>query len=242
MRLHIGIAAALLFSGAAFSQNRFGTPQFSFGTPVLTGGFGNAVFPAGTPANSPNITRFNSNAVFPAGGGPRLVIPGKRPNRFTGSPIVAVPYAFPVYVGGSGFDSSYAQPPAQQPQQPNVTVIFPPQAAPVIVPQYGQGDANTQFGPNGPTPGPPSVYQPQANDQPLSDQPSVDQSSIDHFLIALKDHTVYSVVAYWVDGDTLHYFTAGNVHNQVSLSLVDRALTERLNRESGAEVKLPEDK
>jgi hypothetical protein len=238
MRLHIGIVAALLFSGAAFGQNRFGTPtSFSFGTPVLTGGFPNAVFPAGTPANSPNITRFNSNAVFPAGGGPRLVIPGKRPNRFTGSPIVAVPYAFPVYVGGSGFDNSYAQPAPQQPQQPNVTVVFPPQAAPVIVPQYGQGDASAQFGPNAPVPGPQSLYQPEP-----TEQPSNDQSSIDHFLIALKDHTVYSVVAYWVDGDTLHYFTAGNVHNQVSLSLVDHSLTERLNRESGAEVKLPDDK
>ena len=236
MRLHIGIAAALLFSGAVFAQNRFGTPNLGFGTPVVTGGFGNAVFPAGTPANSPNITRFNSNAVFPAGGGPRLFIPGKRPNRFTGSPLVAVPFAVPVYVGGSGFDSSYAQPPAQ-PQQPNVTVVFPPQAAPVIVPQYGPGDAAAQFAPNGPAPGPPSVYEPQP-----TDQPSNDQSSIDHFLIALKDHTVYSVVAYWVDSDTLHYFTAGNVHNQVSLSLVDHALTERLNRESGAEVKLPENK
>jgi hypothetical protein len=50
------------------------------------------------------------------------------------------------------------------------------------------------------------------------------------------------VVAYWADNDTLHYFTAGNVHNQVSLSLVDRDLTTRLNRESGAEVKLPSDK
>jgi hypothetical protein len=234
MRLHIGIAAALLFSGSASGQNRFGTPGFNFGTPVLTGGFGNAVFPAGTPANSPNITRFNSNAVFPGGGGPRLVIPGRRPNRYLGSPIVAVPNAFPVYVGGSGFDNSYAQPPAQ-PQQPNVTVVFPPQPAPVIVPQYGPGDAALAT-PNMPVPGPPSVYQPQ------TEQPSNDQSSIDHFLIALKDHTVYSVVAYWVDGDTLHYFTGGNVHNQVSLSLVDRALTERLNRESGAEVKLPDDK
>jgi hypothetical protein len=235
MRHHIGIAAALLFSGAVFGQNRFGTPGFNFGTPVLTGGFGNAVFPAGTPANSPNITRFNSNAVFPAGGGPRLFIPGRRPNRFTGSPVVALPYAVPVYVGGSEFDSSYAQPPAQ-PQQPNVTVVFPPQPAPVIVPQYGQGNT-TQATPNAPAPGPPSMYQPEP-----TEQPSNDQSSIDHFLIALKDHTVYSVVAYWVDGDTLHYFTAGNVHNQVSLSLVDHALTARLNRESGAEVKLPEEK
>jgi len=46
-------------------------------------------------------------------------------------------------------------------------------------------------------------------------------------------------VAYWVDGDTLHYFLPGNTHNQVSLALVDRDLTQRLNRESGVEVHLP---
>jgi endonuclease YncB( thermonuclease family) len=55
----------------------------------------------------------------------------------------------------------------------------------------------------------------------------------------VKDHTIYSAVAYWVDGDTLHYFTSGNTHNQASLSLIDRDLTERLNKESGLDVSLP---
>jgi hypothetical protein len=59
------------------------------------------------------------------------------------------------------------------------------------------------------------------------------------YLLAFLDHTVYSAVAYWVEGDTLHYFTSGNTHNQVSLSLVDRVLTERLNRESGVTLRLP---
>jgi len=59
------------------------------------------------------------------------------------------------------------------------------------------------------------------------------------YLLAFKDHTIYSAVAYWVDGDTLHYFTTGNTHNQASLSLIDRELTERLNRELGIDFKLP---
>jgi hypothetical protein len=228
MRLHSPISVALLFASALFGQNRFGTP-------VLTGGFGNAVFPAGTPANFPGITRFTPNAVFPAGGGPRLVIPGQRPTRFTGTGGIAVPYAYPVYMGGSGYDNSYGQPPVQQQQQqPNTTVVYPPQPAPVIVNQFGPGDASKAAMANG-SPEPGGGYQSEQPDQ-------TDQSSTDHFLIALKDHTVYSVVAYWADNDTLHYFTAGNVHNQVSLSLVDRDLTTRLNRESGAEVKLPSDK
>jgi hypothetical protein len=60
-----------------------------------------------------------------------------------------------------------------------------------------------------------------------------------HYYIALKDHHIYLAVAYWVEGDTLHYFLPGNTHNQVSLSLVDYGLTQRLNRESGTEVRLP---
>ena len=60
-----------------------------------------------------------------------------------------------------------------------------------------------------------------------------------YYLIAFKDNSIYSAVAYWVDGDTLHYFTSGNTHNQVSMSLVDRALTERLNRERKVDIRLP---
>ena len=40
-------------------------------------------------------------------------------------------------------------------------------------------------------------------------------------------------------GDTLHYFTSSNIHNQVSISLIDRQLTERLNKELGIDFKLP---
>ena len=60
-----------------------------------------------------------------------------------------------------------------------------------------------------------------------------------HYYVALKDHHVYLAVAYWVQGDTLHYFLPGNTHNQVSLALVDRDLMDRLNRESGVVVHLP---
>jgi endonuclease YncB( thermonuclease family) len=64
----------------------------------------------------------------------------------------------------------------------------------------------------------------------------------DVYLLAFKDHSVYGAVAYWVDGDTLHYFMPGNQHNQASVSLVDREMTARLNKASGMEVKLPAEK
>ena len=51
-----------------------------------------------------------------------------------------------------------------------------------------------------------------------------------------------NVMSYWFDGDTLHYFTSGNMHNQASVSLLDRDLTARLNRELGIEFRMPEKK
>lgn len=229
MRSVICVFFVLVVTATALGQTRFGGGNvgFGFGTPRIVGGFGNAVFPGGTPANSPNVTRFTPNAVFPGGGGPRLVIPGRGPQRWTGTGGIAVPFAYPVYVGGYGYDNSYAgdpsgvppQDPQQLPQQqPGMSVVYPPSAPPVIARQYGdQG------------PGVPA---------PVADQPAQSDSP-DHYLIALKDHTVYPVVAYWIQGDTLHYFMAGNVHNQVSMSLVDRPLTVRLNHELGLDVKLP---
>ncbi len=221
MRILTRVTSFVIFAISLLAQNHFGTP-------VATGGFGNAVLPAGTSANYPGVTRWAPNAVFPGGGGPHLDVPGNRPSRYTGTGkgVIAVPYAYPVYVGG--YDSGPA-PEAQTPPQSSVTVVYPQQPPPVIVKQFGD-EAQTADNTDPNNPEPMSTYQPQAPQ---------DEAQTDRYLIALKDHTIYSVVAYWVDGDTLHYFTGGNVHNQVSMSLVDRPLTTRLNKELGATVNLP---
>ena len=73
--------------------------------------------------------------------------------------------------------------------------------------------------------------------QPRTQEP---ETVSEHYLLAFKDHTVYSAVAYWFDGDTLHYFTSGSVHNQASVSLLDRELTARLNKELGIDFHMPE--
>ncbi len=59
------------------------------------------------------------------------------------------------------------------------------------------------------------------------------------YLIALKDSTVLTAVAYWADGDTLHYVTPKQTINKVSFSLIDRELSERLNRERSVDLRLP---
>jgi len=145
-------------------------------------------------------------------------------------------YAYPVYVGG-GYDSNYLPqdqaPPQQQGQPPqNITVIYPPaqNATPMMI-QPGQNGEPATVGQRMGA----MIYE-SPSVPVMEDRPPAPADT--HYLIAFKDHIIYSAVAYWVDGETLHYFTNGNTHNQASLSLVDRELTERLNKELGIDFKL----
>lgn len=62
------------------------------------------------------------------------------------------------------------------------------------------------------------------------------------FLIAMKDHTIYPAVAYWVQDGTLNYITLQGVHNRVSLGLVDRDFSVQLNKERNMDFALPDPK
>jgi hypothetical protein len=249
MRTFGGIFFALILATGLYAQNRASV------TPVATGSFGSVVFPGGTPATTPGVTRSFGNLVNPGGGGPRLVVPGAVVPSFArpanGRPRRTAPvttYAYPVYMGGAASDNSYAPDQAgaqqfnqQSGQQPNVTIVMPPQQVTPLIINVGPGGGQYTTA----APRLPGTYD--APDQRVVDQPGRSDPSDPsaapaeepaHYLIAFKDHTIYLAVAYWVDGDTLHYFTAGNTHNQVSISLLDRALTERLNKESGIDFKL----
>jgi hypothetical protein len=61
------------------------------------------------------------------------------------------------------------------------------------------------------------------------------------FFIALKDGLVVIAIAYWVEDGTLHYISSGGTHNQVSLELVDRQTSMKLNSSGvrGVEFALP---
>jgi hypothetical protein len=236
-----GVFLAMLLANTGFAQ-------------TITRSFGSVVFPGGTSATSPNISRNFGSVLFPGGSpttpavrtGPGLIMApaafNARPsftggNSFTGSgnsfrrpgpggnrgqrSAPAVVYAYPVYVGGNyaGYSDTPAPAeavaPPQQQQQPNVVVVYPPQQE--VRPRIMQ-----------------MAPEPQPEVEPAAAEPDAP-----HYLIAFKDHTIYSSVAYWFDGDTLHYFTNGNTHNQASVALIDRPLTERLNREMGTDFKMP---
>jgi hypothetical protein len=239
-----GFSLVLLLAGSGFGQTR---------------SFGSVVFPGGTHATNPNITRTFGSVVFPGGSSTTPVVRTAPPaahvpvfvggnsfNRGSGNVVnsphrggngrrsqAATYYSYPVYVPGYYDSAAYGDqiaPLAQPQQQPgNVTVVYPQQqqqeVRPIII-QLGT-DANGQFTQTSRRPAAPPEEEPAAE----PDQP--------HYLIAFKDHTIYTSVAYWFDGDTLHYFTKGDTHNQVSVALIDRPLTERLNRELGIDFKMP---
>ncbi len=152
------------------------------------------------------------------------------PEPGTYDPIFGVYSPYP----GEGYAS------AAPPQTPSVVINqnFAPEAAhPVLrdytttpLPQPGQQPDQTQQQPEGRQNG---TQAGTTNAAGVYDQPL--------FLIAMKDHTIYPALAYWVDVDkgVLNYITVQGTPNQVSLSLVDRDLSKRLNDERGMTFRLP---
>jgi hypothetical protein len=135
----------------------------------------------------------------------------------------ARPFAYSFYVPNYfdsywGMDQYYSPPPPTPIPQQDAAAAVPP-APPVIINQY--------FGVQ-----PPYQGQPQQQDaSPSSDPQPV--SGDTYYLIAYKNHSVYTALAYWVEDKTLNYVTAGNTHNQASLDLIDMDLTKTLNQARG---------
>ncbi len=76
---------------------------------------------------------------------------------------------------------------------------------------------------------------------PYDNQAAADQQPT-IYLIAMKDHTIFPAVAYWVEGDTLNYVTTEGSLNRATLDLVDRDFSAQLNQERHVEFKLPAQK
>lgn len=205
---------------------------------VSRSGFGNVVFPGtgGPPVRGLGLYPSQGIGLPPVGAS----FPMRLGQNVAGYPItgyhnrggrgaVVVPYAYPVFVGGYGYGYPDPQPQQQPiiiyqqapaPAQPPVIInqTFTPETARPVIREYGQEQSAVQR------------YQaPSPASQPPDQQ---------YYLIALNDHSIYSAVGYWQDGDTLHYLLPNNVHNQVSMALVDKQLTEQLNKDRSNPVRL----
>ncbi len=229
MKCFVTAVLALTFAAGAFAQGG----RRTYGSPT---GFGNILFPgmgtAPPQGTAPVLRSFpNGRGFGPRGGGG----------------IVPVPYAIPIYVPAyDGSYGGYGYPPQQQ--APNITIVMPPQntqppSAPVVINQNFGPQPDQQAAQNAPPAtdtsapqdsrlkfyqAPMNVSQP----APADDRPLV--------LIALNDSSVYSAVAYWINGDTLHYITPQGKHNEVSVALVDRDVSSRLNQGRVMHLVLPQ--
>ena len=182
------------------------------GRPAGGGTLGNVLHP-GTPSPLP---------VYSNNRGAR------RASGYTGGYASGYIGGYPLYVGGAyvpAYGMGYA------PDYSNQTQLNPQQqyapAPPVVINQY--------FGPPAspapePVTGGNGVYQPYSERQPQPEDESA-TAPTKYYLLAFKDHSVYSALAYWVEDKTLHYVTPQNTHNQASLDLVDVEFTKQLNQD-----------
>lgn len=181
------------------------------------GGWGSVAFPGtGHPPSSGYVNQGSrAGHVELRGGADRY----NRPYRPAYSRN-AYPVYYPVYVGG------YSEAP---PPEPSYGSAYGPAPAPTVI-------INQNFAAPSEPAAPVETVHVYSGARPPADNPAPDPQ---YYLIALKDHSIYSAVAYWVEAGTLRYITSPNIRNETSLDLVDLGLTAKLNQDRGVIVSLP---
>ncbi len=224
MKTILAFGVSLLLAASVFGQSRGN--YNSYGS---VSGFGSVVFPGtGHPPGVGNFSITNPGFAGRLGATVNGTLRGPYGVNSHRRAVGVLPYAYPVYVGGyGGYEAGYVNggyAPQPYAAQPNVTFVAPPQqqAPQVIINQnFGPGNLpNAQEGDG--------FHMYQAPGRPTSDSQPADPR---YYLIAYKDHSIYSALAYWVEASTLHYVTMQNTHNQASLDLVDVDFTKRLNQD-----------
>jgi hypothetical protein len=222
MKIFSAVSLAILVSSGAQAQHRAGAPPRAFSPVVpsvgaLGGSFASTAM--SRPLGGVAPPSFPTNGI----GNQRRRDPGTgRGNRYFG-PIYYVPNAYDTGYQPYGYSTF------DQPANPALYPPPPPQESapqqPIIINQYFTSrNATTQ------TEGDTTTTAETAPGDPAA----VPQNGVpqNYYLIAYKNHTVYTALAYWLEGDTLHYVTTQNTHNQASLSLIDLERTIKLNADN----------
>jgi len=230
----------MLSAAAILAQPRAGTPLYPGGAPGPKSPVQSGVHP-GTPIQVNRPTRPGGSGTVGSGlAGVGRGQQGGRQYRRPGAPII-VPFYAPFYgspyyggYGGNGYQDEYGgQPPiAPPPSQQGVYLNrdYQPERINPVVRDYSNA------------PLPEAVPQ-ETNPVRIFDAPVHLGSNRDPeptiYLIALKDQTVIPALAYWPEGDTLRYVTRQHAVNLISLDLVDRPFSIKLNRERSVDFNLP---
>ncbi len=223
---------AVLVTGLAFSQDRSSRPSFGYGSILNPGGVNPAPIrvPSTGSTHAGNLGATISGRPIPGvtgnsggrgggyrGGGGAVYVP------------YAYPVAYPVYV-----QDQYPPQQLQQQQvvaQPSPSVIinnnYMPETAPrPVMREYSAESLQPPLGQQKPSQSTPEDAEPTGEAKPVV------------YLLAMKDGSIYSAVAYWIEDSTLHYITPRHDHNRASLDLVDREITDQVNRERKVPFKL----
>jgi hypothetical protein len=222
MRLPFALGFPVVFIG--FIAGAPASAQYSMRTGSLGGNLASRAISRPLGGTTAGFTNFGASRY--SRGPSRAPLYGGYPYAYS----VWVPDYFDYLNSQNQYPAPYAYP---APYGPAPDYDLPPAGAPgsqqpVIINQY--------FG----APGPQQAVAPDANLRPGGFREGNDTnaqtpgdpigSPQNYYLIAYKNHAVYTALAYWVEDKTLHYVTTQNTHNQASLDLIDLTLTKSLNQ------------
>ena len=135
----------------------------------------------------------------------------------------------PIYFGAGGYYEPNAEQAPNQPQEPPILVInqdYKPQMLNPVVHDYSNVDLLES----------PPLEQRQSTPPPAMVQRPDPSPTI--YLIALNDGSIVAALGFWLEGDTLNYITRDGNRNRVSIDLVDRPFSTKLNADRNLEFKL----
>lgn len=138
-------------------------------------------------------------------------------------------FGFPIAVGGMyAYDPFYTYP--YYPAEPNITVIGAPAqpSPPVVVQAYTP-----------PQPVHSSIKEYGPAETPREPQASRAATGSEIYLLAFKDGVIRAALAYWMEGDTLHYVGTDRKPHEVPLTSINRDFSAQLNRERNVPFRLP---
>jgi hypothetical protein len=213
MPIPLRVVISLSLSAVAFGQRQL-APAWSPGGVTRPFSSGAGFFPA--PSGRGNSDRGNNGSAFPS-----KIHPGKDIN----DPAVVI-LPLPIIEPGLP-DAGEQQPGGPDPAAPDdgapPAVFQEPFTPPQWDPRMGEQTCAA------------SASEP-------SSSPTPEEPSATIYLIALKSHKVVEALGYWIEAGSLHYVSSAFGLNQISLSLVDQDLSQRLNDERGVKFKFPSTK
>jgi hypothetical protein len=195
------------------------------------------------------LRAFGPASALPTGSrfGPGQIINGRRFYAAYGAaydPIYDAEASFDAFYAPDanfdGFDGFYSDlpPSAYAPEMPTPAVVVNDSFQTGAIHPQLRDYSNVKL----PEPGTVLVPAPTAappTQSALQPAPGLDDDQPIIFLIAFQDHAILPAIAYWVQGDMLHYISLTGVPNQVNLELIDRDFSKQLNRERHVPFTLP---